>query len=115
MRTLLYVQSALFGWKHVNIFAIMPEDILHQDWNGLCAHLFACIDAWLDRHKKSKKDLIAQQGLIREALVFMRKQHGTNIPSQGLQTEKMTAEVKGAALACLLVQPSQLLTSVMLV
>ena len=92
------IQCALFGWAHTNIFAVMAEDTLHQDFNGICVHLFACLDAHLDMHKEAQKGLIAQQGQIREALVYMRQLHGTSIPSQGLHTEKMTAEVISSSL-----------------
>jgi len=37
------LQSVLFGWLWVNIFASTLEDVLHQDFNGLGKHLLECI------------------------------------------------------------------------
>ena len=91
------------GFNKVNIFAAMPQYILHQDHNGLGGvHLLGSIHAELDYTLDSAQAL-RTKGHIKERLMFVRQLHDTNIPSEGLETEKLTAKAScsdRSALSC---------------
>ena len=88
----MLLQSCVLGFNKVNIFAAMPQDILHQDHNGLGGvHLLDSIHAELD-YTLDSSQAIERKGRIKECLQFVRHLHDTNIPSEGLETEKLTAE-----------------------
>ncbi len=85
------LQSVLFGWLWVNIFASMPEDVFHQDFNGLGKHLLECIYVCIERQTKAEATRL--KGVILEHIRIL---HGTNVPSKGLYTERqLLALVKG--------------------
>lgn len=69
----------------------MPEDVLHQDFNGLGKHLLECIYLYIERQTKAEATRL--KGMILERMLYIRKLHGTNVPSQGLDTERIAAEV----------------------
>ena len=80
------------GFNNINIYASLPEDTLHQDYNGLGVHMFECLEFELDQ-SLSRAEATRRKGVIKERLQYLRQLHGTTIPSQGLDTEKLTAEV----------------------
>ena len=69
----------------------MPQDVLHQDYLGLGLHLLNCIFDELARTLDTAQD-IRSKGLIKQRLQYLRHVHGTNIPSQGLETKNVTGE-----------------------
>ena len=78
--------------KNVNIFAQMPQDVLHQDYMGLGGvHLLNCVFADLARTLDSAQE-VHSKGIIKARLQYLRQVHGTNIPSQGLETKNITGE-----------------------
>ncbi|DBA75753.1 TPA: hypothetical protein ACH3X1_010164 [Trebouxia sp. C0004] len=87
---MILLQSVLFGWLWVNVFASMPEDVLHQDFDGLGKLLLECIYLYIERQTKAEASRL--KGMILEHMLYIRKLHGINVPSQGLDTEHITAE-----------------------
>ena len=82
------------------MFTSFPEDTLHQDYNGLGKHLLECTELWLESSHGTAHEHATRKGQIQQRLVYLRQLHGTNIPSQGLETERMTAEVSLLSCCC---------------
>ena len=100
----LFVQSCLMGWNNVNIYDTMAEDDLHQDFLGLSGvHMFDCIYLLLDT-TLSAQAAWQSKGAIKERLQILGKLHGTNIPSEGLDAERVTGE---ASYTCRCTSPSR--------
>ncbi len=89
----LSLHSKLCGMRHDNCCAIFLEDPLHQDFDGLVAG--TCLDVFTQKFelRNNGQQSLTLKGEVMQRLLYLRKLHGTNIPSQGLENEKMTAEV----------------------
>ena len=77
------MQICLLGFNNVNIYASMPEDTLHQDFNGLTIYSLDCLYLELDR-TLSKSAAIHAKGVIKERLQYLRQLHGTTYLRKGL-------------------------------
>lgn len=66
--------------------------MLHQDYLGIGGvHLLNCIFDELARTLITAQE-IHSKGVIKERLQYLRYIHGTNVPSQGLETKNVTGE-----------------------
>ena len=87
------LQTVFMGWCNVDIYQSFATDNLHQDFIGLCKHLTEAVEIFLEASNYSKQQKLDIKGKIQQRLLYLRQLHGTNISSQGLETERMTAEV----------------------
>ena len=89
----MMLQTVFMEWCHVDISQSFATDNLHQDFIGLCKHLMEAAEMFLEASNDTKHKKIESKGEIQQRLKYLRQLPGTNIPSLGLETERMTAEV----------------------
>ena len=74
--------------KH-GIFGRLPNDPLHQDYQGILVHMYEALLKHVDTYPNAES-IKAQ---MRERLYTLRLLHKAVIPAAGLWAEKLMAEV----------------------